>query len=227
MRILLLGVLLAVSTLAIDENDVWKVAAQQSLQPLNVPEPAGWNSLMSSPAAGGNIGHSVATSVNYTQVVGTWGIPAEFHDAAVSNTQLLVLSAMAGGVGEYLAQTFLFNQNVHTGSLHTLMILCIKDYDNNLGFTYILSQSSATVTQQTQTVSVRQCHKCWLFFHCCKNVNQVEPRGDTTDEVNRIEQQLKHVQYGWMNSQMNSQPFAELVMAAQNSLNFNGVVSTA
>eukprot|EP00475_Leptophrys_vorax_P012949 TRINITY_DN1932_c0_g1_i1.p1 TRINITY_DN1932_c0_g1~~TRINITY_DN1932_c0_g1_i1.p1 ORF type:complete len:192 (-),score=49.42 TRINITY_DN1932_c0_g1_i1:32-607(-) len=176
---------------------------------------------MSTPAVGGSIGHSVASMANYSAVVGTWGIPAEFHDKAVENVQLLVLAAMAGGVGEYLAQTYLFNNNVHTGSLDTLMILCIKDYDQLLGFTYITSSSSASVIQQTETVSVRKCHRCWIFGHCCHSENQQQNRGDTIDELNRIEQQLKHAQYGWMSTQLNSASFAELVVVQAAALNLN------
>ena len=58
-----------------------------------------------------------------------------------------------------------------------------KFVDGIVTIAYMHVNATAKPIQQTRTISVRTCHKCWLVLTCCSSANAVIPRGVTAAEI--------------------------------------------
>lgn len=209
-------VLAALCVLCAAQSSDWVSEVTTAVQSLNVPSPSSWSSLMSAPSVSGKAGRVSVSGQNYESMIASLGISdADMLNGVESAARMLVLTAQYGGVGEYVARSVVLDSNAHTGELITVLMLGMRQPDNTVAITYMLSTATSSLTQQYSTQNQRSCHRCakciWFGRCCCHDETVQVPRGNTVDEIAVITQEMKAAQYSWINQQIQSGDFNNLV----------------
>lgn len=199
----------------VSSSDDWVQAVKNAAAGLNVNPASSWSSLMNNVATVGTQGHVQVGPTTYQAQVNTWGLPAEFQTRAIQTLGALIYAATEA---EYTAQSIIFDEGAHTGSLTYLIVVARRDSqpadpNNPVFLAHILMTTTCGVSQQYSQVTTRSCHRCgkclWTSHCCCNNVVNNVARGDTPQEIQTILDRMKQDQYNWLNAHVSysSAPF--------------------
>lgn len=160
------------------------VTMQDELRHLAEPLPAETNTLISKFSTDHSYDIGSTTSEGLDPFLTTWklgeDITALFQQAAFATTEQF--------------ESFTFNA-APSYVFFEEYLGAAKNVNGTIALAYMRASASATPITQTNTVSVRNCHTCWLVMKCCSSASVKVPRGFIASEIEIMRSSLRATVY--------------------------------
>ena len=174
----------AFSLIYITPQEDLLVSMHNQLQHLSEPMPLKTNLLLTRIITNHSYAIASSTSDTLDTFLTKWNLPdditALFQQSAYATTEQF--------------QTFAFNA-APSYVFFEEYIGAAKRVDDVIALAYMHAKVWATPIIQTNQVSVRTCHKCWLIMTCCSSASVTVPRGFIADEIATMRMALRATAY--------------------------------
>ena len=160
------------------------VSMHNQLQHISEPIPSKSNALLTHIITNHSYAIASSTSDTLDAFLIKWNLPEDitalFQQSAYATTEQF--------------QTFAFNA-APSYVFFEEYIGAAKRVEDVIALAYMHVKVWATPIIQTNQVSVRTCHKCWLVLTCCSSASVTVPRGFTADEITTMMTALRATAY--------------------------------
>jgi len=174
----------AFSLLYVTPQEDLLVSMHNQLQHLSEPMPLKTDSLLTRIIANHSYAIASSTSDTLDAFLIKWNLPEDitalFQQSAYATTEQFQTFAF------HAAPSYVFFEEY---------IGAAKRVEDVIALAYMHAKIWATPIIQTNQVSVRTCHTCWLIMTCCSSASVTVPRGFTADEIATMRTALRATAY--------------------------------